>query len=128
LIDEPVDTEVSGGLSPDSYFERYHETPFNPESSLDVAKNKFDSALFERGINGQGDWSNGPSPAFVNAAKNLDLSPEQYEKAANVLKAQSAETVKNIIDFVDNNVRGAANTGEAQKEAAALIKALLETK
>lgn len=124
LIDEPIDS----GLSPDSYFERYHETPFNPESPLDVAKNKFDSALFERGINGQGDWSSGPSPAFVNAAKNLDLSPEQYEKAANVLKAQSAETVKNIIDFVDNNVRGAANTGEAQEWASKLIKALLATK
>lgn len=128
LIDEPVDTEVSGGLNPDSYFERYHKTPFDPESTLDVSKNKFDSALFEKGINGQGDWSNGPSPAFVNAAKELNLSPEQYEKAANVLNAQSTEKIKEIVDWVNANVRGATDTGNAQSEATRLIKTLLAAK
>jgi hypothetical protein len=122
LIDQPVDA----GLNPDSYFERYHETPFNPESPLDVAKNKFDSALFEKGINGQGDWSNGPSPAFVNAAKNLDLSPEQYAKAAEKLSSISDEQMKPVMNFIDGNIRGAANTGEAQKWAAAFIKELLK--
>jgi hypothetical protein len=118
----------SGGLNPESYFERYHETPFNPESPLDVAKNKFDSALFERGLNGQGDWSNGPSPAFVNAAKSLNLSPEQYEQAAKVLSNATDEKLKPFMDYVNQYVRGAANMGEAQGEAKKLIEVMVGKK
>lgn len=123
---DPVYVGIEGLDPQSSYFERYHGTPFDSQSPLDIAKNKFDSALFDNKIIGQADWSDGPSPAFVNAAKDMGLSPEQYEQAANKLNRLTDEQMHSVMNFVNGNIRGASNMGEAQNWAAKLIKELVK--
>jgi hypothetical protein len=126
LEPEPVYVGIDGLDPESSYFERYHGTPFDPQSQLDIAKNKFDSALFDKGIIGQADWADGPSPAFVNAAKEMNLSSDQYQKAAEKLSSLTDEQMKSVMNFINGNIRSAANVGEAQKWAGALIKELVK--
>lgn len=102
----PVETEVSdtgtkmagmeGTLNPNEYFEKYHDTPFDASSSVDKAKLSFDNALFDKNITGLEEWSDGPSPAVVNAASDANLNPEQYQKLASEIKKLTDDELKNF--------------------------------
>jgi hypothetical protein len=87
---------IEGTLNTDEYFEKYHDTPFDSSSTLDKAKVSFDNALFDQNITGLEEWSDGPSPAVVNAASEANLNPEQYQKLASEIKKLSDDELRNF--------------------------------
>jgi hypothetical protein len=89
-------TGIEGTLNTDEYFEKYHDTPFDSSSTLDKAKVSFDNALFDQNITGLEEWSDGPSPAVVNAASEANLNPEQYQKLASEIKKLSDDELRNF--------------------------------
>jgi formylglycine-generating enzyme required for sulfatase activity len=87
---------IEGTLNTDEYFEKYHDTPFDPSSTLDKAKVSFDNALFDQNITGLEEWSDGPSPAVINAASEANLNQEQYQKLASEIKKLSDDELRNF--------------------------------
>jgi hypothetical protein len=123
----PVETEVSdtgtemagmeGTLDPNEYFEKYHDTPFDASSSIDKAKLSFDNALFDKNITGLEEWSDGPSPAVVNAASDANLNPEQYQKLSSEIKKLTDDELRNF---------KARLVSDPDKYAKAFIRVLLK--
>ena len=126
-VEGPVETEVSdtgtemagmeGTLDPNKYFEKYHDTPFDASSTVDKAKLSFDNALFDKNITGLEEWSDGPSPAVVNAASDANLNPEQYQKLSSEIKKLTDDELRNF---------KARLVSDPDKYAKAFIRVLLK--
>jgi hypothetical protein len=84
------------GLKPEDYFEKYHNTPFDPLSELDKSKLEFDKILFDNNLKGLDEWSDGPSPAIVNAASEANLDSDDYAKLTKEIKNISPDQMNNF--------------------------------
>lgn len=111
----PATTELS--LKPEDYFKDYHGSSFDPSSDLDKAKVAFDNALFDKNLKGLEEWSDGPSPAIVNAASEAGLDESQYQKITQSLN-----------DLTDKNIEAVKKRFETNPDlyAKAFIKYLLQ--
>jgi hypothetical protein len=114
-----IDTPDSDGttLNPEDYFEKWHDSEFDVDSDLDNNKLEFDNALFNKGINGLDEWSDGPSPAIVNAASDANLDADDYAKITQKFNELTDEQLKSFKTKFDSN---------PDKYAKELIKALMK--
>jgi uncharacterized protein YukE len=115
-------------LNPEDYFDKWHnpdydpesgdvESIYDPESDLDISKVEFDTALFKKGITGLGEWSDGPSPAIVNAASEANLDADDYAKITQKFNELTDEQLKNFKTNFKSN---------PDKYAKALIQVLMK--
>jgi hypothetical protein len=115
-------------LNPEDYFDKWHnpdydiesgdvESIYDPESDLDISKVEFDTALFNKGIKGLDEWSDGPSPAIVNAASDANLDADDYAKITQKFNELTDEQLKSFKTKFDSN---------PDKYAKELIKALMK--
>jgi hypothetical protein len=114
-----IDTPDSDGttLNPEDYFEKWHDSEFDVDSDLDNNKLEFDNALFNKGIKGLDEWSDGPSPAIVNAASDANLDADDYAKITQKFNELTDEQLKSFKTKFDSN---------PDKYAKELIKALMK--
>jgi hypothetical protein len=114
-------------LNPEDYFDKWHnpnydpdsniESIYDPTSDLDISKVEFDTALFNKGIKGLDEWSDGPSPAIVNAASDANLDADDYAKITQKFNELTDEQLKSFKTKFDSN---------PDKYAKELIKALMK--
>jgi hypothetical protein len=116
---EVLDQEFFSGstLNPEDYFERWHDSSFDFDSDLDQSKLDFDNALFNKGLKGIGEWSDGPSPAIVNAASEANLDADDYAKLTEKLNGLTDDQLNNFKKNFESN---------PAKYAKALIKTLMK--
>jgi len=114
-----IDTPDFDGttLNPEDYFEKWHDSEFDVDSDLDNNKLEFDNALFNKGIKGLDEWSDGPSPAIVKAASDANLDSDDYAKITQKFNELTDEQLKSFKTKFDSN---------PDKYAKELIKALMK--
>ena len=100
-----------------------HATSYDAASKLDQGKAGFMDALKDRGIVGKGQWANGASPAFTNAAGDMKLDSASYQKLADKIHSMSDSEISNLIQQKD-----AGSQENAMKVAKDAIMKLLGKK
>lgn len=104
-------------------FSDAHATPYDPASTLDQGKAEFMDALKDKGIVGKGQWSSGASPAFTNAAGDMKLDGDAYQKLADKIHSMSDSEISDLIQQKDSG-----NQANAMKVAKEVITNLLGKK
>ena len=88
---------------------------------IDAAKDQFEAVLRSQGIKGVEEWAGTASPAFTNAAGDLQLDKNQYAKLAHEISKMSSEDAQ-LVQDVKNIARAGGGQGKAQELASNLIK------